>query len=408
MNQIKANLATFVQSISENVERIQKYDGKIPQIEIDILLESIRDFYTNVLELNKDNIGLGTSSSHIMVNTLHEQHEAEVEAKAQEIVTTAEAIATIEVAETVVAEKPVEQAKVETSEQEAPMVLETKKEEAEVVENEEESIVLNTDDDNSDTAFETLLKNETILQEIANDDILSSTSIIEFETVEYGQPVVEHTAVQIKEPVAPLQAKEEPVQEPVVEVEKEVKIEAKPAEPAPIVRPAIEPAATVVQDSAPKKVEQPKPIVPEPKVEESHDENRQTSLFDYLKSNSVTRAAEQVDRFSGVAVKTLADKFQESKEKEKILFEVAHEREPQKRRVEDLRTIIGINDKILFMSDLFGKNMKAYNDFILRLNKINDTQEALDYLRTVEEEYNWDKESLAVQSFIKIFERKFK
>ena len=52
--------------------------------------------------------------------------------------------------------------------------------------------------------------------------------------------------------------------------------------------------------------------------------------------------------------------------------------------------------------------MKAYNDFILRLNKINDTQEALEYLRTVEEEYKWDKESLAVQSFIKIFERKFK
>jgi hypothetical protein len=408
MNQIKANLATFVQSISENVERIQKYDGKIPQIEIDILLESIRDFYTNVLELNKDNIGLGTSSSHIMVNTLHEQHEAEVEAKAQEIVTTAEAIATIEVAETVVAEKPVEQEKVETSEQEAPMVLETKKEEAEVVENEEESIVLNTDDDNSDAAFETLMKNETILQEIANDDILSSTSIIEFETVEYDQPVAEQPAVQSNEPIPPVQIKEEPVQEPTVEAEKEVKIETKRVESEPMVSPAIKPAPTVAQEPAPKKVEQPKPTVPEPKVEESHDENRQTSLFDYLKSNSVTRAAEQVDRFSGVAVKTLADKFQESKEKEKILFEVAHEREPQKRRVEDLRTIIGINDKILFMSDLFGKNMKAYNDFILRLNKINDTQEALDYLRTVEEEYNWDKESLAVQSFIKIFERKFK
>ena len=408
MNQIKANLATFVQSISENVERIQKYDGKIPQIEIDILLESIRDFYTNVLELNKDNIGLGTSSSHIMVNTLHEQHEAEVEAKAQEIVTTAEAIATIEVAETVVAEKPVEQEKVETSEQEAPMVLETKKEEAEVVENEEESIVLNTDDDNSDAAFETLMKNETILQEIANDDILASTSIIEFETVEYDQPVAEQPAVQSNEPIAPVQIKEEPVQEPTVEAEKEVKIETKRVESEPMVSPAIKPAPTVAQEPAPKKVEQPKPTVPEPKVEESRDENRQTSLFDYLKSNSVTRAAEQVDRFSGVAVKTLADKFQESKEKEKILFEVAHEREPQKRRVEDLRTIIGINDKILFMSDLFGKNMKAYNDFILRLNKINDTQEALDYLRTVEEEYNWDKESLAVQSFIKIFERKFK
>ena len=410
MNQIKANLATFVQSISENVERIQKYDGKIPQIEIDILLESIRDFYTNVLELNKGNVGLETSSSHIVVNTLQEQHEAEVEVKAQEIVATAEAIATTVVAETVVAEKPVEPEMVEILEQEvlAPKVVETKTEEAEVVEKEEENTVLNKEDDNSDTAFETLMRNETILQEIANDDILASSSIIEFETVEYDQPVAEQPAVQSNEPIAPVQIKEEPVQEPTVEAEKEVKIETKRVESEPMVSPAIKPAPTVAQEPAPKKVEQPKPTVPEPKVEESRDENRQTSLFDYLKSNSVTRAAEQVDRFSGVTVKTLADKFQESKEKEKILFEVAHEREPQKRRVEDLRAIIGINDKILFMSDLFGKNMKAYNDFILRLNKINDTQEALEYLRTVEEEYKWDKESLAVQSFIKIFERKFK
>ena len=412
MNQIKANLATFVQSISENVDRIQKYDEKIPQIEIDILLESIRNFYTNVLELNKDNIGLEISGSHIEVNTLHEQHEAEVETKAQEIAVAAEAIATTEVLATAVAENPVEQETVEIVEKEvsAPVEVEIKTEEAEVVETEEEKTVLNKEDDNSDTAFETLMKNETILQEIANDDILVSTSIIEFETVEYEQPVEEQPTVKSKEPVAPVQVKEEPVQEVAVEVEREVKIETKPVEPVPIARPTVEPTPTVFQEMAPQKVEHPKSTVvePEPKVEETHDENRQTSLFDYLKSNSVTRAAEQVDRFSGVAVKTLADKFQESKEKEKILFEVAHEREPQKRRVEDLRAIIGINDKILFMSDLFSKNMKAYNDFILRLNKINDTQEALEYLRTVEEEYKWDKESLAVQSFIKIFERKFK
>ena len=138
MNQIKANLATFVQSISENVDRIQKYDEKIPQIEIDILLESIRNFYINVLELNKDNIGLEISGSHIEVNTLHEQHEAEVKTKAQEIAVAAEAIATTEVLATAVAENPVEQETVEIVEKEvsAPVEVEIKTEEAEVVETE--------------------------------------------------------------------------------------------------------------------------------------------------------------------------------------------------------------------------------------------------------------------------------
>ena len=79
MNQIKTHLATLVQSISDDVERIQQYKDKIPQIEIDILLESIREFYTNVLELNKVNIGMDNSNSHIVINTLQEAQDKQAE-----------------------------------------------------------------------------------------------------------------------------------------------------------------------------------------------------------------------------------------------------------------------------------------------------------------------------------------
>ncbi|MBR1517770.1 MAG: hypothetical protein IJ620_06485 [Bacteroidales bacterium] len=76
-------------------------------------------------------------------------------------------------------------------------------------------------------------------------------------------------------------------------------------------------------------------------------------------------------------------------------------------KVSDLRTIININDKFSFMTELFHNNMKAYNDFILRLNAISDREEALAHVRMVAQEFQWDKESRAVQTFYSVFDRKF-
>ena len=388
MNQIKTHLATLVQSISDDVERIQQYKDKIPQIEIDILLESIREFYTNVLELNKVNIGMDNSNSHIVINTLQEAQDKQVETSP-------------------VADDTEEQASQEepaTSIEEPQATIEEVKEVLF-----EEPVAEEKNNDNSEETFESMVENETMLQDIANDDdILSPKSIIEFESVEYEQP-----AEEVVEPIAAVVVEEAPKVDEVVTDVSTIDIDEKTNTTETegdtiIVEDTPEPTPTkdVKQPTAePESVTEPKT---QPQKNEEHEEPRQISLFDYLKSSNVSRAAEQVDRFSGVTVKTLADKFQESKEKEKILFESAHEREPQKRRIEDLRTIIGINDKILFMTDLFDRNMKAYNDFILQLNKIDDTNTALEYLKTMEETYKWDKESLAVQSFIKIFERKFK
>ncbi len=402
MNQIKAHLATFAQSISDNVERIRQYEGKIPQIEIDILLESVRNFYTNVLELSKTNIGMDNSDSHIVINTLHEEQAEKVEEPVVKAAAVEEITYKTAVIAATAAEKESEHNEPTVAEKEAmkEIVAETGNIATEA-ENREEEAGSEQKDEDSDEAFETIMKNESILQEIANDDVLPTESIITFESVEYERPMEDKPVVVNSEPEAV-------AEEQTPTAEKNIQPVEEPKEALHAPQPAAEEAAAVAKTTTAEKEDKQALDTVETNTEESHEESRQISLFDYLKSSSVSRAVEQVDRFSGVAVKTLADKFQESKEKEKILFEVAHEREPQKRRVEDLRTIIGINDKILFMSDLFGKNMKAYNDFILRLNKIDDTQEALEYLKTVEETYKWDKESLAVQSFIKIFERKFK
>ena len=77
------------------------------------------------------------------------------------------------------------------------------------------------------------------------------------------------------------------------------------------------------------------------------------------------------------------------------------------RKVDDLRTVININDKFSFMSELFHNNMKAYNDFIMRLNATEGREEALAYVREVASQQKWDEGSAVVQAFYKVFDKKF-
>ncbi len=118
------------------------------------------------------------------------------------------------------------------------------------------------------------------------------------------------------------------------------------------------------------------------------------SLFDYLSTES---------REEKPTVRTLADTLNTGYGN----VEEQLERKVNAKKVDDLRTIININDKFSFMSELFHNNMKAYNDFILRLNATVDRQQALNFVQDVATQYNWNSESLVVKSFYKIFDRKF-
>ena len=116
---------------------------------------------------------------------------------------------------------------------------------------------------------------------------------------------------------------------------------------------------------------------------------QQPSLFDYLGSTQKTT--------------TLADKigYKRPNIEEQLESKVAQ------KKVDDLRQIININDKFSFMNELFHNNMKAYTDFLLKLNSLTSREEGLQAVAEVAEKYNWDDSSLAVRTFYKYFDRKF-
>lgn len=74
----------------------------------------------------------------------------------------------------------------------------------------------------------------------------------------------------------------------------------------------------------------------------------------------------------------------------------------------DIRTSIGINDKYLYLSELFLDDKAAYDATIKQLNTCNSLQEALVYTENeLHEKYNWDKENPTVQSFYNLLSNSF-
>ena len=229
-----------------------------------------------------------------------------------------------------------------------------------------------------------------------DDEILSST-------------VMATMAAMVPEPE---EAREEPAPEPEMEPEPvqipqmeelenndngllfdEVIIEepAPVEESAPIEEPVVAEEPASVKETAPA-VETASVKEAAPAVEPA-PAGTQASLLDYLKRPVEEKAT----------VRTLGEKLGGVESGEgKVESEIGGGK-----KVSDLRTVININDKFSFMSELFHNNMKAYNDFILRLNAIDTRDEALVCVNEVSAQYKWDEASLAVQAFYKVFDKKF-
>ena len=165
---------------------------------------------------------------------------------------------------------------------------------------------------------------------------------------------------------------------------------------APAVEPQPQPEPAAVQpipepEPAPKPASEP---TPEPQPAPASPASAQPSLMDILKQTNTTHTPVAAQRMLGdtfTAPTTVEDDFVQ----------------PRKHKVDDLRTVININDKFSFMSELFHNNMKAYNDFIMTLNVTPTREEALEIVANTSSQYEWDEDSVAVKNFYNILNRKF-
>lgn len=79
----------------------------------------------------------------------------------------------------------------------------------------------------------------------------------------------------------------------------------------------------------------------------------------------------------------------------------------QQGSVRDLKSVIGINDKFLFVNELFGGSMERYNKAIDNLNDLKTLNGAMIYLNELKIELQWNSSNEAYQKLSDLVKRKF-
>jgi hypothetical protein len=286
---IKGLISEKLEVIQEQFSIIKEYEGKIPVIEIDLLMASIRDLYELTISLQAENL----------VGVIPKPVPAPEGPKAP---------------------PPPD-----------PPVIQNPPEDEQPV------------------------------PEPVTAKVRLSSGIISMERVIEEKPEIEVPAATIIPAAIEPKAPEAPP-EPARVVETEFRQEPEPA-------PSYEPEP------------EPQPIAESFPVED----RPQRITFDLFTENSGSTLA---DRLMEGQEKRIADKFQENK-------------------VTDLRSTIGINDKFLFINELFEGNMRIYDEAVQKLNAsltIAQTDLLLLDLKIV---YNWDSESPTVKKFVELVRRKF-
>lgn len=91
---------------------------------------------------------------------------------------------------------------------------------------------------------------------------------------------------------------------------------------------------------------------------------------------------------------------------EPIVYSVTPEPTPRQAPIPpaaDIRKQIGINDKYLFISELFGNDKEAYETVITELNSFDSLPEAQEWLKAaVHQQFRWNEDSDTVNMFYTI------
>ena len=182
-------------------------------------------------------------------------------------------------------------------------------------------------------------------------------------------------------------AKEEkkPVEQPVIErVQEKVKenkkketvkkATEKPQEPR---KEEIPKKEVIVEKSTSEPADDVKPVIKEPNLSPS-------KKADILKEKQTTIA----DKFMNGDDKSVAAKI-------------------QKNPISDLRLAIGVNDKFLFIKELFEGNLDSYNEAIRALNSFTEKEKAQNFLNDLNKQYNWPEDSFYGAKLSELVERKF-
>lgn len=273
-------------------------------------------------------------------------------------------------------------------------------EEVQVVENQEENM-----EDKPEEAVEEEKQLEEVEihdeEEVEEENEEMDTDILEFVK---DVPKVE-TKVEAKaEPE--IKFEEEPVAEP--EPEKVAKTEVPEileiSEPEPIIEPAPEPEPT--PEPEPEKIAE----AQVPEISEISDPEPEPAP---KPEKSPETKAETVKKFAQILELEPQSQPEPEKPQQRSLNDLFNEQKQdlgdkfQQTKITDLTKAMSINDKFLFIRELFKNKSEEFSRAIQTLNKCENIEEAFDIMEGLKKQYFWDSTSSAYLALCDLVRRKF-
>ena len=98
---------------------------------------------------------------------------------------------------------------------------------------------------------------------------------------------------------------------------------------------------------------------------------------------------------------------EESKQPDMSPIEIALPKNTPSKKLVDIRTIIGINEKFRFINELFAGSLQEYNIVINQVNTISNVSDAQAYLDSLRVVYHWKNENSTVENFFELIVKRF-
>jgi hypothetical protein len=211
---------------------------------------------------------------------------------------------------------------------------------------------------------------------------------------------------EVEESVAAISAHKDelPVQEKKLKV-----IEEAHDKPAPMVNDEVVEAPMVQKTSVEDIAKRVNQAVPEKeKLTETHSDiaiKAKIEMQSVEFSDILEEKEEELNLFTDIKVNDeisdLNKKLAEARNTQSIVEKL------QSKRIDSLKSVIGINDKFYFINELFAGNSQKYEDIIYTLNNFKKLEDAMVYFSTLKYKFSWDEESDAYIKLSQMLERKF-
>ena len=171
-------------------------------------------------------------------------------------------------------------------------------------------------------------------------------------------------------------------------------------------KPAEVPDESVPVDDAvvPETMPQPEPVTetePWDTVIKTEPEEPPQKVADYTFDLFSSQPVTIADKFHNEE-KTIHEQISSQANRENIASKI------QQTPITELKSVIGLNDKFIFINELFHGNMKAYQETIHSLDQLTTLNDAIRYFTEVKDTFDMNEELESFRKLAEMIQRKFR